>query len=271
MDSINIPLLYRMPIAATLVVFIAILLAALEFGFRLGKRRQVSLKGVTSDTGGGGLVQNATLALLGLMIAFTYSFTVSHYETRKRDVIDEANALGTAFLRAGLVKERGGLELQMALLEYARTRVITPENSATIEADQALLERTLTAQSRIWPATERVMKAGPVSPMEVALMASVNDVIDMHTERVTTSFDTLPQVVFWTLLFIATVAVMIGGYAAGLSGFICRYRMFAFILALAATIHLIVDFDRSMRGFISISQKPMISTISDMEARLEKE
>jgi hypothetical protein len=127
MNPIHIPLLYRMPIAATLVVFIVILLAALECGFRFGLRRRVSWKDAHSEAGGGGLVQNATLALLGLMIAFTYSFTVSHYETRKRDVIDEANALGTAFLRAGLEEERGGLELQMALLEYARTRVVTPD------------------------------------------------------------------------------------------------------------------------------------------------
>jgi hypothetical protein len=137
-------------------------------GYRFGLRRRVLWKDVHAEAGGGGLVQNATLALLGLMIAFTYT------------------------------------------------------------------------------------------------------VIDMHTERVTTGFDTLPQGVFWPLLFIAAVAVVIGGDTTGLSGLMCRYRMFAFILVLAATIHLIVDFDRSMRGFISISQEPMISTISDMEARLEK-
>jgi hypothetical protein len=270
MDSIIVPLLYRMPIAASLAFFIIILLVVLECAFRFGLRRRISWKDAHSGAGGGDLVQNATLALLGLMIAFTYSFTVSHYETRKRDVIDEANALGTAFLRAGLVKHRGGLELQEALLEYARTRVVTPERSATAEDDQAMLKGTLAAQSGIWSATERVMQAGPVTPMEVALMSSVNEVIDMHTERVTTGFDTLPQVVFWTLLFIAAVAVMIGGYTTGLSGMICRFRMVAFILVLAATIHLIVDFDRSMRGFIRISQQPMISTIADMEARLEK-
>jgi hypothetical protein len=270
MNPIHIPLLYRMPITATLVVFIIILLAALEGGYRFGLRRRGLWKDAHADAGGGGLVQNATLALLGLMIAFTYSFTVSHYETRKRDVIEEANAIGTAFLRAGLAEDRGGVELQRALLEYARTRVVTPDTSASFEDDQAMLDRTLAAQSKIWPATERVMQAGPVSPMEVALMTSVNEVIDMHTERVTTGFDTLPQGVFWTLLFIATVAVMIGGYTAGLSGMMCRYRMFAFILVLAATIHLIVDFDRSMRGFIRISQKPMLSTIADMETKLEE-
>jgi hypothetical protein len=270
MTPIHIPLLYHMPIAATLVVFIVILLVALECGFRIGIRRRVSWKEAHAEAGGGSLVQNAALALLGLMIAFTYSFTVSHYETRKRDVIDEANALGTAFLRAGLEKERGGLELQKALLEYARTRVVTPENSATFKDDQAMLDRTLAAQSKIWPATERIMKAGPVNPLEVALLTSINEVIDMHTERVTTGFDSLPQVVFWTLLFIAAAAVMIGGYTAGLSGLMCRYRMFAFILVLAATIHLIVDFDRSMRGFITVSQKPLISTIADMEVGLNQ-
>ncbi len=270
MNPIHIPLLYRLPIAATLVVFIVILLAALECGYRLGIRRRVLWKDVHAEAGGGALVQNATLALLGLMLAFTYGFTVSHYETRKRDVIEEANAIGTAFLRAGLEKERGGLDLQKALLEYARTRVVTPEKSATFEDDQAMLDRTLAAQSEIWSATERVMKAEPVNPLEVALLTSINEVIDMHTERVTTGFDTLPQVVFWTLLFIAAVSVMVGGYTTGLSGMMCRYRMFAFILVLAATIHLIVDFDRSMRGFIRISQKPLLSTIADMEARLEK-
>jgi hypothetical protein len=104
--------------------------------------------------------------------------------------------------------------------------------------------------------------------LEVALMSSVNAVIDMHTERITAGFDSLPAVVFWTLLLIAAVAVMIGGYTAGLSGMMCRYHVTAFLLVLAATIHLIVDFDRSMRGFITVNQKPLISTIADMEASL---
>jgi hypothetical protein len=259
---IDTPLLYQVPVIVSLFIFLVVLSAALEVGFRVGLRRFRLAKDPDSDSGGGGLVQNATFALLGLMLAFTYGYTVNHYETRKRDVIDEANRLGSAFLRAGLAKERGGVELQKALLDYSRTRVIQTDTSAQV------IQESVLGHAKIWAATERVVKAGPPGVMESGLVESVTSVFDKHGERVAAAFDFLPPVVMWTLLFIASVSVALGGYGAGLSGQMCRLRTWAFTVVLSITMHLIVDFDRSRGGLIQVSQKPMIQAVADMEAAL---
>ena len=117
--AVNWSILYRFPIFIDGVFIVAILLAALEIGYRFGRREQ---KWKDADTGGGKLVLTTLFALLGLILAFTYSGGVTRYEARKQAVIIESNALGTAFLRADLVDEPGRTELRQALLEYARTR-----------------------------------------------------------------------------------------------------------------------------------------------------
>ena len=63
-------------------------------------------------------------AQFGLILAFTYASGVNRFEARKQAVIEEANALGTAFMRAGLIAEPGGKALQETILEYSKTRTL---------------------------------------------------------------------------------------------------------------------------------------------------
>jgi len=117
--SLNFGLLYDLPVWFVGLVFIVISLAALEVGFRLALRQQGVWK--DAESGGGNLILTSMFALLGLILAFTYGAGISRNEVRKEVVIAEANALGTAFLRAHLVAEPGRTELKKALLDYART------------------------------------------------------------------------------------------------------------------------------------------------------
>lgn len=269
MNLPELPLLYRLPLWLVPLLFLGLLAGTAELGYLFGLRRRHDWP--DADAGGGGLVHNATLALLGLMLAFTYSFTVGHYEVRKQAVISEANAIGTAFLRAGLEKEKGGGELRQALLVYARTRVFDHHTFGTHAEAEKHIGDSLAAQAHLWPALEKVLQAGPRGPMEVNLMASVNDVIDMHTKRLAAAFDYLPSFVIVLLLLLAMISMAMTGYVAGLSGRQCRWRMMCFTLVLTAALYLIADFDRSLQGMIRISQKPMTDSITSMEADLAAE
>jgi len=97
---------YQLPLWVVFFLFLAVLLIPMEIGFRLGKRRKqfhLNPEGeVRSD-----MTLAAMLALLGLMLAFTYSFSMSRADLRKQSLITEVNALGTAFLRADLLPEPG--------------------------------------------------------------------------------------------------------------------------------------------------------------------
>ncbi|MBL9131287.1 MAG: hypothetical protein JNG86_08815 [Verrucomicrobiaceae bacterium] len=265
----ELPALYHLPLWLIPLLYLVLLAGSSEFGFRFGLRRRHAWP--DGEAGGGGLVYNATLALLGLMLAFTYSFTVNHYELRKQSVIAESNAIGTAFLRAGLAKEKGGAELRQALLDYARTRVFDGSTFATHAAGQAQMRTSLEAQARLWPATEKILHAAPPGPAEVSLMESVNEVLDMHTKRLAAVFDYLPAFVVMVLLLLSVAAMMMTGYVAGLSGRQCRWRMTCFVCVLASALYVITEFDRPLEGLIQISQRPMREEIASMESDLAGE
>jgi hypothetical protein len=203
-----------------------------------------------------------------LILAFTYAFTVSRADLRKRVTIDEANAVATAFLRAGLVPNPESAELKRALLEYARTRVMTPETLSSRARLNETIRRTSEAQAKLWPITERIVKSRRPGAIEASLVAAINEVLDMHTTRLAIGFDRLPQVILLMLLLISAVSLAIAGFNSGLSGRFSRWRMTALAFVFAFVIFIIIDFDYPQQGFIRINQQALISTIAEMEGNL---
>jgi hypothetical protein len=205
------------------------------------------------------------LALLGLMLAFTYAFSLSRADLRKQAIVNEANALETAFIRADLVAEPGRSELRRQLLEYARTRVLIADQVDNLEHLHQLIERSLEAQRKLWPATKLALEGDTPVPMEVLLVQAINAVMDAHETRFAVGFDHLPPLVLFALILIAALSLAAAGHNAGLRGQIIRWRMNAFALILVMLIVIIVDFDQSMRGFIHVSNQSLISVVQSME------
>jgi hypothetical protein len=264
-----IPIFYQMPTWVLGLLFVVILLGALEAGYRIGLWRGRKT-GESSKKEEGDFALTAMYALLGLVMAFTYAFTVSRADLRKMAVVDEANAIGTAFLRAGIAPEPTRTELRQLLLDYAKTRVIPVETSLSKDRIREVLTRTLQAQSKIWPATERMVRDNPAGPVAILIVPSINQVIDMHTKRFAVSFDRLPGIVLLMLLFIAGASVTMSGFNAGLSGGMNRWRLTTLAIILAAVLLVITDFDRPLRGFVRVSQQSLENVIRDMEAILSK-
>ena len=264
----NISLLHEIPLGFTLLFHLVLLFAALEIGYRLGCRwRETSRQDSLDAAEKGGLAMTSLSAILGLLLAFTYGFVIAHHEARKSATISEANALGSAFLRAGLVAGPGSTELRQALLDYSRTRVVAGDVRG-IDNLQMIVERSLEAQRQIWPATERIIEASERGPFELALVASVTDVLDAHTIRVSAAFDRLPRLVLQMLLFLAAVSLGVAGYNSGLADSFRRRQMSAFALVLAFLLTLIVDFDRPADGLVRVPQTVIVDTIAQMESEI---
>jgi hypothetical protein len=139
----SIPSLNDLPVAVGSFFFLLILLAALEIGSRAGRHQFEKLDG--GKGGSENLVVTSVLALLGLILAFTFSSGMNHYQLRKQAIVAEANAIGTAFLRADLQAEPGRTELKKALLEYARARAAQPGTTYTAEIVQEIIEKSTRA------------------------------------------------------------------------------------------------------------------------------
>jgi hypothetical protein len=266
----TIPWLHQFPIWLTGGLLLVVLFLALEIGFRAGlrqhrRRREELDKAEQSD-----VTLASVLALLGLMLAFTYAFSLSRYDLRKQANVDEANAIGTAFLRADLAPEPERSELRERLLEYARTRVGTPEAALTAQEIQEAVARSLAAQAKLWPAVRELSGSDVAAPVKVSIAQAVNEVLDAHTTRLKFALDRLPTVVFALLVFIAAFALGVAGYNVALQGYVHRWRMSGFALILGVLMLIITDFDRPLSGFIQVSQYGILSLVEDMESALDK-
>lgn len=260
--------LYSIPILGAGLLFTVTLLIALEAGYRMGLIRRKTWK--DADSGGGNIVLSSMFALLGLVLAFTYASGVSRYDARKQAVSVEVNALGTAFQWADIVVEPGRTELKHTLLDYAQTRLFTPGSLKSNEERNTAVARTLEQQSRIWPATKRVVGQDNPAPMETSLVAAINAVLDAHTTRLAAVMDSLPKTVLWMLLFVAGASLSVAGYNAGIQGRMSRWRMAALTLVLVGLMLVILDFDRPLDGMIIVNQQGMATVISQMEADLNR-
>jgi len=264
----NFSIFHQIPLWLDFVIFLVVLLAALELGYRIGILRQKAWK--DDERAGGTISLTSMFAILGLMLAFTFGAAISRHEARKRAMIAEANALDTAFLYAGLADEPGRTDLRTALIDYARTRTSDPSENMTVERLESLLQQSREAKANLWPATERLLKRSPPGPIEAALVRAVSAVLDCDTVRVAAILDSLPPMVLTLLLLIAAATVSVAGFNAGLSGRISRWRTTILILVLASVMLVIVDFDRSNIGFIRVSDDSVGAVITQMEEGLEQ-
>lgn len=259
---------YVLPVWVVGLIFFVVLLVAAESGYRVGLFRKDSRK--DAEAGGGGIVLTSLFAILGLVLAFTYAAGVGRLDARKQAVIGEANALGTAFLRADVVAEPGRSELKKALYEYALTRSIPPGTAITEKERKAVIDTTLQKQNYIWPATLQILAQENPEPIEASLLEAINSVFDAHTVRMAAVLDHLPNTVMWLLLLVASAALSVAGYNAGLQGRMSRLRMSALTIVLTAIALVILDFDRPNDGTIVVSQHSINDVIASMEADLNR-
>ena len=255
--------LYKTPIWVNALLFVAVLLTAVEGGYRVGLHR-FRVVGKATKKPGDDVTLASMLALLGLLLAFTYSFSLSRADMRKQAIINEANAIGTAFLRADLAQEPGRSALRQALIDYARTRV--PGKGLYGDALRAEIEHSLEVQSRLWPTTKQALQGEIPAPLQASIVQAVNEVLDMHAARIAVIRDRLPGAVLLLLVLVAATSLAVAAHNAALNGQVNRGRMTAFAIALAALMLIIVDFDRGKEGLIQISDRPLLDLIHDLES-----
>ena len=256
---------YQLPIWVVAVLFVAILFLAMEAGFRFGLRESRTSKN-SAELNRSDVTLASMFALLGLLLAFTYSFALNRADLRKQAVVAEANAIGTAFLRADLAEEPGRTVLREALLEYAQSRVINPSVARDTEQARREIARSLEIQAKLWPATKLALQGDVPVPVQTSIVQSINEVLDQHSRRLEIGFDRLPAVVLFLLVIIAATTLAVAANDAGRWGSMNRRRMSAFALILAALMVIIVDFDQPLDGLILGNSDSLVELVQNLEA-----
>jgi hypothetical protein len=234
----------------SLVVFFGIL-AFLAIGRLIGQRilRRHGAEGLASTAS----LETAVFALLGLLIAFTFSGALSRFDVRRAQVVDEANAIGTAYLRIDLLPAPAQSRLREAFRNYTDARIATYKKLPDLEAARQELERSMELQADIWAqavAATQLPESRPGS--NVLVMPALNEMFDITTVRLMATQMHPPVVVFIMLIGLAFASALLAGYqTAGDKGHNGLHKVgFAAIVAL--TVYVIIDIEYPRLGFIRI-------------------
>lgn len=247
------------PLWLIALVLLAAMLAASLVGFALRKhhKRKAGEDGKAKDDGG--FMLSSVLGLLALLIGFTFALAIDRYETRRGLVLEEANAIGTLYLRTQLLEEPYRSHISRLLVEYTDTRVAAAKlPDAKV---RPLAARSDAIATELWVTTVALWPTIRGIDFSSAYLDSMNAVIDLNESRKVGRLAKVPYEVY-LVLFIYLVAT------AGLVGYARETRrerlagLFLFAL-LNLSLMLIIDIDRPDGG-INVSQRPM----EDLQASL---
>jgi len=230
------------------------LLAALEAGFRTGRRTAARRP---PDSGAQiGAIQGAVLGLLGLLLAFSFSAAGSRFLERQDLIVQEANAIGTAYLRADLLAEPHRTDLRAALKRYTEHRLEVSRGLRTGfgAAELAEIERL---HANIWAAARAGVAVTPAAMMGV--LPPVNEVIDLHSTRLAASRKHLPPLVMGLLIACSLLAAADIGYGCGLAGRRNAPMTVSLVLLIGTALWITIDLDHPRAGFMQLSDAPLES------------
>jgi hypothetical protein len=256
-------ILFRLPEWSIAIALLVVLLAVVALARRYG-RHDHDRFGATEDDAAS--VSGASLGLLALLLAFTYSVASSHYDLRKQLVLKEANAIGTAFLRADLSPAPQRAELRELLRSYADLRVGFSESGLDPMRRAEMLRESDRLHTAIWAVAERSIEGRAPTPLDAILFQSLIVVIDVHAERLRADRDHVPEIVIFLLIAVAIASVTMLGYAAGRKGDRRQWLRALLPVLIVGVITLILDLDRPCRGLIRVSQQPLLDLRESLRA-----
>jgi len=250
-------LLVSLPIWGVFIATLVLVSLSVEGGYRWARYKKRSE--VEEEAPVGAMV-GATLGLLAFLLAFTFGMAAGVFHERKLALLDEASAIGTAYLRTGLISEPHRTEVREILREYVDERLqwAGVEKVKVGRSSNALL-------NQLWAQAAVVGEKNPGSEVVALFIDSVNQVIDLRAKRVMLRQRSRIPGIFWAVLYvIAILALASMGYHGGVAGTNRSPVTLAVAIAFSAVIVLIADLNRPGEGLIDVSQQAMIDLRDSM-------
>jgi hypothetical protein len=245
------------------LALMGVLLLAVEIGFWVKK---AGMKGGPDSIEKGDIafIIGGVMTLLALLLGFTYSMSAGRFEQRRQLVIEEADAIGTTYLRAKTLPEPRSSEIQELLRQYTALRVeITSTRAPGPEKIREWDNRTKQLHGLLWSPEAALARESP-NPIISIFLVTMNEMIDLHTKRLAAFRNRVPFSIYLVLFIVSTILLWLVGHYFGSQR--KRVRILTTLLALlvASVMWLILDLDQPARGAIKASQQSLIELHQDL-------
>ena len=197
-------------------------------------------------------VEAAVFGLMGLMIAFTFSGAASRYEARRQLTVDEANVIGTAYLRLDLLPAQAQPALREKFRRYLEARIAVYQLLPDINASYKQAAVATSLQQDIWAGAIAALGASPPQAT-IMVVPALNQMFDITTSREIAALTHTPITVLLMLVVLGLACSLLAGYV--MAGIRTRHVMLhtiTFALIMTSTVYVIVDLDYPRFGLIRL-------------------
>lgn len=246
-------------------VLLATLFVLIQWGWRLGCKGAASRD--EKYRAHINTLLGSVLGLMGLMLGFTFSMALNRYDGRSDALVAEANAIGTAYLRAQLLPEAVRAPARDLIARHVELRLAEGEigldeefrRAGILVESGALLEET-------WDLATRAAAIDP-NPVTTGLFVqALNDMIDQFGQRNMVIERHVPELVLVLLFGAVLLTGLVLGYSCGVAGHRPSIISFAFGLLVVFVTYIIIDIDRPRRGLIQVDRAILDSLAADIRA-----
>jgi hypothetical protein len=238
-------------VAFSLSLFLGVLLF-LVIGRRIGVRR--AAQDPEGARAGVAAVEGAVFGLMGLLIAFTFSGAAARFDARRQLIVDEANAIGTAWLRLDLVPATAQPAIRQGFRDYLDSRLATYRNLSDREAVEQEWARSVRLQGEIWTRAVAACREPGTQQATMLLLPALNQMIDISTTRAMATRMHPPVIIFAMLFGLSLIAALLAGFAMVGGRSPSWLHVIGFAAVMAITVYVILDLEYPRRGLIRVDR-----------------
>jgi len=250
--AMNQGLLDPIPIGIVFILFIVISLLCFEVGFRVGVWWQAREPG--EQEGPTDLLVGSLLGLIAFILAITMGLAVDRHDARRALVVEEANAIATAYQRADYLPTADAEQLKELLRAYLPLRIVEDPNEVP-----ANIVKSADLAQQMWTIQARVAQTGYYSDLMSSLGESLNEIVTVSEQRIVAGVYTrVPQPITLLLLGGSALSLAMVGYSAGLKGRRSVLTASVLIVVIGVVTILVVDLDRPQEGLLNVSQQALL-------------
>jgi hypothetical protein len=235
-------------------VLLILLVGLSELAWRIGLARSTKKSEADKESG---TVRSAVLALLGLLLGFSFALAGARHEARRELLVEEANSIVTTARRAQLLPAPHVANVIQLLREYVPVRIEAHREGQFSDRFATTRKRSAELQDRMWAEAVAAAAEQP-SSITASFIASLNETIDLEAKRVAAKRNHVPGAVWLLLLCVAGCGLWLVSYPAGTSGRHSILERFVFPILIAIVIAIITDIDTPRAGLISLDERPLL-------------
>jgi hypothetical protein len=219
-----------------------------EIGFRIGATAPIG--GVSRA--GADLIEAGVFGLLGLLLAFQFARAGSRLQYRRTVTADEANAIGTAYLRLDLLTPERQPALRDLFRRYADARIRAWAKVPDLRAVKAEIAAARQLQTEIWSAAVAAVACESSLAAALLLIPALNEMFDVGTAREVAAWTHAPGLVIVFLFVVALLSAVLSGYAMSAAGHRDWLHALVFAAVVTGTVFVILDMEFPGVGLIRV-------------------